>query len=483
MSTSIHPTATTKNIIVISDLHNNYNTALDIINFYGLRMTEKYHLVFLGDLVHKGPAEGCSLLVDLVKTLVEEGKATCVRGNHDFTCDKGKFNTTEHIGELTPEQAEWLKSLPLFVRYNNTLFMHAGMTGSTETVINKLIDDGLLPREGDWTTEMVNKAEASLSNKLKKRLQNAMDTRYVRGEEKKLVSWGNEEATDSYWAETYDGSLGYVIFGHNPWKDLAYFPCAMGIDLGAGADVTTLDTPKYGMGYEMEKSSRVGVLTIVEHMIIKAAAWTVGASIFGGFPQFSTTLSLDMNWSIRSFGALKDQPYEVNELYDEYCRELAYNDRVDNVAHLGSILNFKYGFNLPLPEKNLVENTLQRHRLSSSLNIEHAAGSDETPSPRLKAELIEESVNAMIPCLAYGLTNFVDTEIYNNWLPLVKYIRKSEGYGERFKALIQEQKILNAAACDKSFRLKEFYDKLLVSDLAMDMPINSEVMNLFIKGK
>ena len=50
----------------------------------------------------------------------------------------------------------------------------------------------------------------------------------------KFVSLGQENEHTQFWAETYDGKYGKVIFGHNPFMQDTpkYFANAIGIDTG-----------------------------------------------------------------------------------------------------------------------------------------------------------------------------------------------------------------------------------------------------------
>jgi serine/threonine protein phosphatase 1 len=208
---------------VVGDVHNQYEALLELVSL--IPTGEK--IVFVGDLIHKGDAEGCAPVVSLVQDLVERGRAVCVRGNHDSTAGKGKFVDDE--GDLTDEQRAWLKMLPLFVRYDDYLFVHGGIDSSVASVID-MMD---LP-EGDWTPEMVNAQVGKLSSKNRKRLEKCMYVRYV-GHDGKMMAFGTETPESKYWAEDYDGRYGHVVFGHNPWaRGPSLFSHATGIDIGAG---------------------------------------------------------------------------------------------------------------------------------------------------------------------------------------------------------------------------------------------------------
>jgi diadenosine tetraphosphatase ApaH/serine/threonine PP2A family protein phosphatase len=59
-------------------------------------------------------------------------------------------------------------------------------------------------------------------------------TRYL-NPEGQFVSLGHETPQDLFWAESYDGRYGRIVFGHQPFPDdpaPRRFPHAIGIDTG-----------------------------------------------------------------------------------------------------------------------------------------------------------------------------------------------------------------------------------------------------------
>lgn len=207
----------------MGDVHNQYPALLELLSL--IPTGEK--IIFVGDLIHKGSPEGCEPTVSLVQDLVDQGRAVCIRGNHDSTAGKGKFVNDE--GDLSDEQRAWLKMLPLFVRIDDHLFIHGGIDSSVASIID-MMD---LP-QGNWTPEIVNAEVGKLSSKNRKRLEKCMYVRYI-GEDGKMLAFGTETPESKYWAEEYDGRYGHVVFGHNPWaRGPALFSCATGIDTGAG---------------------------------------------------------------------------------------------------------------------------------------------------------------------------------------------------------------------------------------------------------
>jgi hypothetical protein len=454
-------TNTNKDLTVIGDIHNRLEALRTAVDY------AKGHIVFLGDVGHKGPGEDCPKVISFIQDLVSEGTATCVRGNHDFTMGKGKFGNPEHEGNTTDEQRAWLKKRPLFVRYNGWLFMHGGMTGSCFGVIQHLIDEGHLPKEGDWTAEIVDAAEASLSSKFRKKLQNCMYTRYVKGPKRQLVSWGNETPEDEYWADSYKGEYGFVIFGHNPWEDVAYFDHAMGIDLGAGSFPVDLDTPKHGLGFAL-RDTRICALTVKGDTATYVRTYFASGE-YSGFIQCSGPIEV-RNYGPHPHAAGKGYAYCA--AFDEYrasrdALERAY--LANEINRLGG--NVKYSVLSKWQIKELKGDITQ-----AVLSVQHASGSDESPSPKLKMSLLLGAEAALRVGLQYGLDDLVESTLFNAWMPIVDYIRESDGF-DGLPKMISKYLDKNPTTNRK---LQRFWEALMLDPIATDTPSNEEINDLLL---
>tara|TARA_B100001989_G_scaffold227327_1_gene183437 strand:+ start:526 stop:1347 length:822 start_codon:yes stop_codon:yes gene_type:complete len=225
-------------LIAVGDLHNQNGALKELLP----KLPKGVPLAFVGDLIHKGPSDECAPVVAHIMALCEEGQSIVVRGNHDATPGKGRY--VEQEGSLSPEQAEWLKSRPLFVRLGGYLFMHGGIDASVAGQLDGLIEAGHLPLEGDWDEAMVNTAVSTLSSKNRKRLEKCMYVRFLDADSGKMAPFGAEGPYDPFWAATYDGRYGHVVFGHNPWGGGMGFAHASGIDSGAGWSDIPFDSPE-----------------------------------------------------------------------------------------------------------------------------------------------------------------------------------------------------------------------------------------------
>lgn len=238
----------TNSNVFVGDLHGQLWAANKIVDW-----ADDRHMVFCGDLAHKGPnSAGC---VALVKGLVEAGRAWCVRGNHDDSMGRGSYTHQEE--GITPEEVEWQKSLPLFVRKDGVLALHGGIDKGVAEVIRHMIVKGDLPEEGDWTPDLVKWATGRLSYNEEEALKYIMYTRYIDAEGYMLHPEKQRFGSDEFWALNYNGEFGHVVFGHHPWTHVAKFSHATGIDTGAG------ETNR--LSYGRIPPSSAGVSEVIEH--------------------------------------------------------------------------------------------------------------------------------------------------------------------------------------------------------------------------
>jgi hypothetical protein len=140
-------------IDIIGDIHGEYGALCALLTRLGYdgngNHLEGRRLVFVGDLVDRGP--GSLSVVQLLKTLVDSGKAQCILGNHELNLIKTQapkhrhgnhwfFGETEcmtkeapqrvHFQELANESqrawiSEWLGTLPLALEHEQLRIVHA----------------------------------------------------------------------------------------------------------------------------------------------------------------------------------------------------------------------------------------------------------------------------------------------------------------------------------------------------------------------
>lgn len=224
---------------VVGDVHGCHDKLSTLLSI----LPEEALIVFLGDLVHKGP--NSKKVVDLVRSLVDKNKAICIRGNHEDMVGKSPWIDQEQ--GLTDEDREWLKARPLFVKVTTRLgkdylCLHAGIDqGSAKAALTEIIENRQLPPSGPWSGAMVSSALTSLSKKKLRALERVRFIRYINplGH---MVAFGSEKEEDTWWAEEYDGCFGHIIYGHQPSPVPQYYDHATCIDTEAyaGGDLTAL---------------------------------------------------------------------------------------------------------------------------------------------------------------------------------------------------------------------------------------------------
>lgn len=158
-----------------------------------------------------------------------------IEGNHEELHRRYRRNLIERPA-IAAEQAE---------RNAELIPLNSALTSADIAFLDaavpfyRLASHGILAVHGgipgDMATfpESVAEAEA-LAGKERRAFSNALRTRFVDKGDGAFVMRGHEADGDPFWAETYDGRFGHVIFGHTPFMDgVAQFPFATGLDTGA----------------------------------------------------------------------------------------------------------------------------------------------------------------------------------------------------------------------------------------------------------
>jgi len=213
-------------------------------------------VIFVGDLMDKGPASAATL--EFVREMDEVGLAvkqdlkkitvTVVEGNHEnknfrfwtkmaagdvegAMAMKGSEEMASIFEETSQELRDWMraKCVPYVVKPDLGLaVVHGGILPSVVK----------LPQE-----------PTELGGKNKRRVLRSMYIRYVDKDTGSMIKFMDEKPGDPFWADIYDGRFGHIYFGHQPWlgqtswdepRPLDFtrkgnpkkFPHATGLDLG-----------------------------------------------------------------------------------------------------------------------------------------------------------------------------------------------------------------------------------------------------------
>jgi len=217
-------------LIIVGDVHGCLHELSQLMERIELAVEDR--IIFIGDLIDKGPDS-----VGVVRFVVELAKSRRVElilGNHEEKFlrfvrhsreGKGKerpMQGTEDypnlMESLTENELHWLEGAyySLHLPERQLLLLHAGIPLQVHFPMPATYRYGIhTPKEF-------------------KGLELLSLTRYL-NPAGHFVGLGQETAQDTYWAETYDGRYGHIVFGHQPFTDDPAprgFPHATGIDTG-----------------------------------------------------------------------------------------------------------------------------------------------------------------------------------------------------------------------------------------------------------
>ena len=208
------------------------------------------HLVLVGDLVDKGPEPAG--VVRFLRTLSETAPfaVTLIQGNHEDRHLRYHINTRERpgIARQMAKDAAFLPALEAELTDADYAFLAAAVPFLRLPDWGVLVVHGGIPGDMDTFPETLEAAEA-LTGKVRGAFRKILRTRYVERDSGKFLALGDNTAADPFWADTYDGRFGHVVFGHQPWRGgPACFAHATGVDTGAvhGGGLTALVLPDAG---------------------------------------------------------------------------------------------------------------------------------------------------------------------------------------------------------------------------------------------
>jgi len=160
--------------------------------------------ICVGDLIDRGEYKG-----EVIEYVRLNGIKS-VMGNHEYkhlrkflgndvTLDNDQL---EVYSTLKKVDLEFIQNLPIFLKFDNTTILHAGIN-------NKIF----LKEEGSY----------KVSHLL-----------YFRDldENGDFLSLGHNNPNAVYWGEVYDGHEGFIIHGHQPFEDVKKFSNSLAIDTG-----------------------------------------------------------------------------------------------------------------------------------------------------------------------------------------------------------------------------------------------------------
>lgn len=257
--------------IFIGDIHGCLQELQELIGKLNIQQDDQ--LVFVGDLLHKGPdSEG---VFAYVLQLMEAYKVDIICGNHEekhlrwlraeARClATGAQNKMQHVEEyplitISDAVRDLMNASYIARDYGAFTAVHAGIPGNL--------------RELEYLTH---NEWMQAGGKRKKALGQLMRVRFLAGPgrtrvdakgrlkevaEGSMLTLGQDQPGDPYWTDVYDGRFGTIVFGHNPFMQ-AEPMCsqhAYGIDLGCvhGGYLCALVTEGNNTSYVTVKAKQV----------------------------------------------------------------------------------------------------------------------------------------------------------------------------------------------------------------------------------
>lgn len=221
--------------IIIGDVHGCLFELQELLQKCALRQGDR--LIFLGDLVQKGPDSAGVLR--FIRALSVSYPVQVLIGNHDEKFLRYLHHRTynqEAASQMT-ETADFealaaqVSESEIDLLHNGfyslripeagLLLVHAGIPATIKLDLGKRD----FPFSADYTVDE------------KKTLRLLIMTRHLTAKGD-FVGLGQENTQTRFWAETYDGRFGKVLFGHQPYIQAkpAVFAHAIGLDTGCVYD-------------------------------------------------------------------------------------------------------------------------------------------------------------------------------------------------------------------------------------------------------
>lgn len=196
------------NLIIYGDVHGCIDELDQLRKKINLQNRDQEFCV--GDIITKGPAS--------IETLryLQTHNINSVLGNHEEKILRylnhhiSSENNPVHldldekniVGGLSSTDIKYLQYLPLFLKFKNIVVIHAGLQNSMD-----------------------------LNNLDKREQQKVIRLRYL-DENGHFVEYGKETSDSVFWSDVYDGNQGFVVYGHQPFREPKIDRHALGIDTG-----------------------------------------------------------------------------------------------------------------------------------------------------------------------------------------------------------------------------------------------------------
>ncbi|MBP7101360.1 MAG: hypothetical protein KBA67_07515 [Leptotrichiaceae bacterium] len=195
-------------LIIYGDIHGCYDEFLFLRNKINPKKDDIE--VCVGDIITKGK--------NSIKTLefIIENNIQSVLGNHEDKLLRYLNHQKQNkknpiilandeqniINNLTKKHIQFLENLSLFLKFENITILHGGLQN-----------------------------DISLNDLSKKDKQKILRLRYL-DENYEYLTYGKEDERSTFWADIYDGKQGFIVYGHQWFKEVNKNNFAIGIDTG-----------------------------------------------------------------------------------------------------------------------------------------------------------------------------------------------------------------------------------------------------------
>lgn len=195
-------------LIVYGDIHGCYNELEQLRQKINPKKDDTE--ICVGDVITRGK--------DSIKTLryLQTNNIKSVLGNHEdkiirylahqknikknpIKLDEDEKNI---VSQLNAKDIEYLEYMPVFMRFGDITILHGGLQN-----------------------------HQNLDALSKKSCAKVLRLRFL-DENHNFVSYGQENEKSTFWADVYDGNQGFVVYGHQKFKEVKVNENALGVDTG-----------------------------------------------------------------------------------------------------------------------------------------------------------------------------------------------------------------------------------------------------------
>ncbi len=211
--------------IIIGDVHGCLAELNELLEL--LQPTKEDLIIFLGDLVDKGPDS--SGVVKRVRELATAVPVVLVLGNHELK--HARFRSQVEEG-YTPKMkhADTIRAITDQLSEEDINFLDTAVYWTSGRFGEICIHAGI----PGWVDGLPSDQEIKRMSGYDRKVWNQLTmVRYI-DPHGHMISLGDEKPSDPFWADTYDGRFGTVFFGHQPFigMDPKVFSDAVGLDTG-----------------------------------------------------------------------------------------------------------------------------------------------------------------------------------------------------------------------------------------------------------